>query len=62
MKNKRYNLKEKITITIRPEIVRQIDEIADREYTTRSALIDMILRSYLLGRFDNGERTNTDTA
>lgn len=55
MKKKRYNLKQKITITIRPDVIQQIDDLAERQFTSRSGLIETVMRQYMIGRLDNGE-------
>lgn len=59
MRTKRYNLKEKVTISIRPDVIRRLDEEADKKFVSRSQAAEMILREYFLGVIDNGEAENT---
>lgn len=56
MKKNRYNLKQAITMTLRPDVIRRVDEIAERKYQSRSQVVEAILREYFLGVADNGER------
>ena len=56
MKKTRYNLKQAITMTLRPDVIRRVDEIAERKYQSRSQVVEAILREYFLGVADNGER------
>lgn len=59
MRTKRYNLKEKVTLSIRPDVIRRLDEEADKKFVSRSQAAEMILREYFLGVIDNGEAENT---
>ena len=45
---KRYNLKQAVSVALRPDLVAKLDQMAEREYTSRSQLIEKILRMYLL--------------
>ena len=56
MRTKRYNLKEKVTLSIRPDVIRRLDEEADKKFVSRSQSAEMILREYFLGVVDNGEK------
>ena len=55
MKKNIYNLKQKITLSIRPDIIRRLDEEAEKRYVSRSQAAEMILREFYLGVMDNGE-------
>lgn len=60
---KRYNLKQGFSIALRPDLVAKLDEMAEREYTSRSQLIEKILRMYLLmedhdGRTEERQKAN----
>ena len=56
MKKSHYNLKQAITMTIRPDVIRHVDEIAEQQYMSRSQVVEKILREYFLGVADNGEK------
>ena len=56
MKKNRYNLKQAITMTLRPDVIRRVDEIAERKFQSRSLVVEAILREYFLGVADNGEK------
>lgn len=56
MNKSRYNLKQAITMTLRPDVVRHVDEIAERNYMSRSQVVETILREYFLGVAYNGEK------
>lgn len=56
MRKSRYNLKQNLSLTIRPNVIRRVDEIAEQTYQSRSQVVEMILRQYFLGVADNGER------
>lgn len=58
MRTKRYNLKEKVTLSIRPDVIRRLDEEADKKFVSRSQAAETILREYFLGVIDNGEAEN----
>lgn len=45
---KRYNLKRTVSVALRPDLVAKLDKMAEREYTSRSQLIEKILRMYML--------------
>lgn len=45
---KRYNLKRTVSVALRPDLVAKLDQMAEREYTSRSQLIEKILRMYML--------------
>ena len=45
---RRYNLKRTVSVALRPDLVAKLDQMAEREYTSRSQLIEKILRMYML--------------
>lgn len=45
---RRYNLKRTVSVALRPDLVAKLDKMAEREYTSRSQLIEKILRMYML--------------
>ena len=59
MTKKRYNLKVKITLSLRPDVVRRLDEEADAKFISRSQAVENVLRQYFLGVVDNGTTEDT---
>jgi predicted nucleotidyltransferase len=53
-------MKERVNITIEPELLERIDVAAEREFTSRSALIRRVMRAYL-DRATAGEGAASDT-
>lgn len=59
MRRKRYNLKQSISLAIRPDLLAKIDYVAEEQDVSRSQLVEKALQIYLLMEGRDGQTENT---
>lgn len=59
MRRKRYNLKQSISLAIRPDLLAKIDYVAEEQDVSRSQLVEKALQMFLLMEGRDGQTENT---
>lgn len=59
MRRKRYNLKQSISLAIRPDLLAKIDYVAEEQDVSRSQLVEKALQMFLLMEDRDGQTENT---
>ena len=59
MRRKRYNLKQSVSMALRPDLLSRIDKCAEEQNISRSQLVEKALQMFLLMEDRNGQTENT---
>lgn len=58
MRRKRYNLKQSVSLAIRPDLLARIDRCAEEQDVSRSQLVEKALQMFLLMKERDGQTEN----
>lgn len=61
MRYKRYNLKQSVSMAIRPDLLAKIDYLAEEQNISRSQLVEKALQMFLLMEDGHAKDKSTDS-